>query len=114
MPRIPGFIESLDRIKKLHETKNEDYATSSDPFFNFNFTEYVMSHFKDERDKTFVWPIATKLARLANLLGSSSKPNHESVDDSLLDVATYILLWKADIDRRRTRHAPRTGSTENS
>jgi hypothetical protein len=93
-PRIPDFIESLDKMRALHLRKNADYAQDSNPYSNFDFTEYVLSHFKSDLDKSFVWPIATKLARLANLL-DSKEPNNESIEDSFLDIAVYVLLWKA-------------------
>lgn len=96
MPRIPGFIATLDKIRSLHEKKNQDYAQANNPFSNFDFAEFVMSQFKNERDKTFLWPVATKLARLAVLLSSSNPPNNESIEDSFDDIATYIILWKCD------------------
>jgi hypothetical protein len=36
--------------------------------------------------------IATKVARLGVLLNSESKPNNESVRDSVLDLANYAVL----------------------
>ena len=69
MPRIPEFIESLDKLKKLHESKNEDYASEDKPFQNFEITAQILSYFnQDAPDRAFVWPIANKLGRLANLL----------------------------------------------
>jgi hypothetical protein len=101
MSRIPGFIDSLDRIRKIHESKNEDYAVPGSPFSNFDVTEYILGLFRNDRDKTFVWPIATKIARIANLLNSNNEPNNESIDDSLLDIANYVLLWRCDIKARK-------------
>jgi hypothetical protein len=98
---IPNLLESLDKIKELHLRKNEDYATNNNPFSNFEFTEYVLDYFNSNRDKSYVWPIATKLARLATLLSSDKQPNNESIEDSFLDIATYVLLWKADVARRK-------------
>lgn len=100
-PRIPDFIDSLEKMKELHLKKNSDYATEGNPFANFDFTCEVMTHFKDNRDKTYVWPIACKLARLANLLDSDKPPNNESIEDSFIDIAVYVLLWKADVRRRK-------------
>jgi hypothetical protein len=101
MARIPDLFDSLERIKRIAESKNEDYAASDNPFSNFDVTEYVMGLFRNERDKTFIWPIATKIARLSNLLNSGNRPNNESIDDSLLDIVVYLLLWKADIKSRK-------------
>jgi hypothetical protein len=100
---IPGFSETLDQMKKLHLSKNEDYASSSsmNPFYNFDKTLFILEQFVNERDKVFVWPIANKLARLAILLNSIKKPNNESIEDSLIDIANYVIIWKCDIDRRK-------------
>jgi len=102
-PRIPEFIETLDRIKELHIRKNKDYATSDNPFSNFDFSEYILSYFRSDRDKTFAWPISTKLARIANLLNSNNDALNESVEDSLDDIAVYAILWKCDILRRSSQ-----------
>ncbi len=101
MSRIPDFLKSLEQMKELHLKKNADYASEANPFDNFDVSEYLISKFKYDRDKVFVWPIATKLARLGNLLSSDNPPNNESIEDSFIDIANYILLWKADFLNRR-------------
>jgi hypothetical protein len=103
MPQVPGFVQTIEKIKKLHISKNDDYAKDSNPFYNFDTTLFILAQFKADKDKVFVWPIANKLARLANLLGSDKDPNHESVIDSLDDIATYVILWKCDIMRREKK-----------
>lgn len=100
MPRIPEFIATLDKMRELHEKKNTDYATNDNPFSNFDVSEYGLSLFNSQRDKTFAWPIFTKLARLATLLNSNAIPNNESIEDSFDDIAVYIILWKCDLLRR--------------
>ena len=99
--RLPEFTETLRIMKDVHEAKNEDYANSDNPFSNFDISEYLCLQFKTDRDKVFVWPIATKLARIANLLNNSNTPNNESIQDSLVDIANYVILWKCDLSRRR-------------
>ncbi len=98
--RIPEFDETLDHMRELQARKNRDYAGDDNPFFNFEFTDSIIKHFNDSMDKTFVWPIANKLGRLVNLLNTGIKPEHESIEDSLEDIAIYVLLWKAHIGRR--------------
>lgn len=100
MSRIPEFLEALEIMKGVHIKKNKDYADSNNPFSNFDVSEYCISLFKSNRDKTFVWPIATKLARLSTLLNSNKIPNNESIEDSFIDIANYVLLWRADYIRR--------------
>ena len=110
MPSILEVIESLDKLKKLHASKNEDYASDTNPFMNFEITAQILSYFDNDMDRVFVWPIANKIGRIANLLSrakiadslsrTTKIPNHESVLDSLDDIAVYTLLWKAHIMRR--------------
>ena len=92
-------------MKEVHIKKNEDYADSNNPFSNFDVSEYIISLFSNNRDKTFAWPVGTKLARLATLLNKldndpSSTPNNESIEDTMIDIANYMLLWKADLKNR--------------
>lgn len=101
MSGIPEFEQTLKKMQEIHESKNADYATSLNPFSNFDISEYIISKFISDRDKVFVWPIATKLARLSTLLNKSSIPNNESVSDSLVDIANYVILWKCDLTNRR-------------
>jgi len=100
MPVIKDVLDSLSKIAQLHRKKNDDYATGFNPFSNFDLAIPILNSFSSNRDKVFVWPIAIKIARLGVLLSSSRPPNNESVEDSLLDIATYVLIWKADIVRR--------------
>lgn len=100
LPQVPGFIQTLEKLKKLHISKNDDYAKDSNPFYNFDTTLFILKQFSDDRDKVFVWPIANKLTRLANLLSSDKEPNHESITDSLDDIMVYTGLWKCDLMKR--------------
>jgi hypothetical protein len=100
MPVVQDVLDSLKEIEALHRKKNDDYASTNNPFSNFDVSEYGLKLFTNPRDGAFIWPIFTKLSRLSTLLNSNKIPNNESVEDSLLDIATYILLWKADIKNR--------------
>lgn len=95
MPPIPVVIELLEKIKSIHEKKNEDYASSGKVFENFTRSAELASWFKSDEDKAFVVLIGTKLARLAVLLSSDKSPNNESIEDSFLDLSTYCILWSA-------------------
>lgn len=91
MPQIPEFMQLLEKMKEIHEKKNNDYAAT--PFENFQRSAEVSSWFKFDTDKAFVVLIATKLARLATLLNKGVMPENESVNDSFLDLTTYCALW---------------------
>lgn len=93
------FLELLDKSKKIHETKNQDY-TSGNVDENFIRMKLISEWFNDPLDKVFATMVAVKLARLATLLNKSTTPKHESVDDSFLDLFTYVGLWAANYNRR--------------
>ena len=94
MPAIPGFIDTLDKIKKLHQSKNEDYSGDKGPFYNFAFCEAISSLFSNSIDKVFAVFVAVKIARLSVLL-SADKVNNESVEDSFDDFICYSTIWKS-------------------
>lgn len=94
MPLIPGMIDTFDKLKELHRKKNDDYAGENGPFFNFKFAEWLIGHFKRDRDKVFINQIAIKLARLSVLTNNTDIPKNESVEDSFDDLINYCALWK--------------------
>lgn len=100
MPVIPEVIETLKKLADLHKKKNDDYATDANPLSNFDDTIVGLKLFKNPEDQAFVWPVYCKLSRLANLLNSNATPNNESIEDSMDDIAMYMILWKAHWKRR--------------
>lgn len=100
MPRLPEFIAHLDKSRTIHEKKNEDYASANDPLDNFDRSNSVASWFLDAKYKSYTVLIGTKLARLATLLNSTKEPNNESIDDTFLDLLTYVNLWWCAYERR--------------
>lgn len=101
MSRIPEFTDTLRQMNKLHIKKNADYATDVNPFFNFDSVNTMTGMFRFNRDKVFAHFIANKFSRLATLLNGDKPPNNESIEDSLVDLANYAILWKCDISRRK-------------
>ena len=95
MPPIPGFIDTLDKVKKIHESKNADYSGERGPFFNFIFCDMVSNMFTNGMDKVFAVFIAVKLARLSVLLSSTKPANNESIDDTFDDLICYATIWKS-------------------
>lgn len=85
--RNPAFVELIEEIKRLHETKNEDYAADADPLSNLRQCESMgVPAFKGVLVRlTDKW---SRIQRLAN----GRTPNHESLRDSLVDNAVYSLL----------------------
>jgi hypothetical protein len=87
--RNPKFDAHLDRMRAIHDAKNADYARDDDPLSNFTFAAGVAGC---EVDTVFRVLIGVKLARLDELLKGKT-PQHESVEDSLLDLSVYAALW---------------------
>jgi hypothetical protein len=94
-------MNAIKKMKETHIKKNEDYATEQNPFSNFHFQTQVVKEFKHDQDKVFASLVAVKLARLANLLSSDKVPNNESIEDTFIDAANYMLLWRAEYLRYR-------------
>jgi hypothetical protein len=101
MTRIPEFHAILIKMAEIHKKKNEDYASTDNPFSNFERSAELISWFEDSTDKAFVGLIGVKLARLAELLQSGKTPVNESIDDSFLDLATYCALWGSYRKRKK-------------
>ena len=100
--RIPEFIELLEASKAIHLKKNQDYASSNNPFSNFERSAELISWFTNSTDKAFIALFGTKLARIAELSDGRS-PNNESLDDSFLDLLTYVGLWASYSKRNRKK-----------
>lgn len=93
--RIPEFHQIMSESLAIHIKKNQDYASSSNPFSNFERSAELMSWFTGEIDKSFANLVGTKLARIAELSEPGREPNNESLDDSFVDLVTYCALWGA-------------------
>lgn len=96
--------ELLGDMENLLDSKAEDYATEEDTLSNFRFTARVMAAAMDADmaplDMAFLSLISTKLARLMVLLPSTKKPHHESVRDTFVDLANYVVLWAVSVIER--------------
>lgn len=103
MPIIPEFKELLEKSLAIHEKKNNDYADESNHFFNFEVQGYFISLFEKAHPehKAFASLIGLKIARLAQLIDFNKIPNNESIDDTFLDLLTYVGLWAAYYERNK-------------
>lgn len=93
MSRIPQFLKLLEQSRLIHEKKNQDYATSDNPYSNFEFAASLAKEFSNDVDKVFATLVGVKIARLGNLQGAIIKPQNESIEDTFLDLFTYVGLW---------------------
>lgn len=90
---MPTPEELMDKGKLLLKSKAEDYTSGETTRYeNFERQAQIISWFKEPIDQAFVGLIAVKLARLSSLLGNKS-PNHESIEDTFVDLINYCSLW---------------------
>ena len=88
--QIAHFGYITGEMEKVLFSKGDDYA-NQDRLSNFKLAGAIAGG--DARTNCLNM-IATKVARLGVLLNSDKKPNNESIEDSVLDLANYsVLLW---------------------
>lgn len=92
---VPNFVEILDRMKDIHNRKNQDYSKNDSAFSNFEQAAVIASWVNDPVMKVFFTMIGIKLSRIANLMNKDTTPNFESLDDTFLDNETYSTLMHA-------------------
>ena len=89
----PRFLQALDELRALHLSKGHDYADAGDPLRNYQVSA--------DDNGVPAWRAAQlrlseKYHRLMNLTrGSERVPNHESLDDTLLDLAAMALIVRS-------------------
>jgi hypothetical protein len=88
----PGFLKALDELRALHLSKGHDYADASDPLKN-----YVASAHDGgvEPWRAAFIRLSEKYHRICNLLRKGADPNHESIDDTLMDLAAMSLIVRS-------------------
>ncbi len=89
----PRFLQALYELRVLHLSKGHDYADAGDPLRNYQVSA--------DDNGVPAWRAAQlrlseKYHRLMNLTrGSERVPNHESLDDTLLDLAAMALIVRS-------------------
>ena len=82
------IYEFLAKQKSILLSKGDDYA-NEDRLSNFKEVANLVGITPEQVSLVF---LATKLTRLTNLLKKAKKPNHESIQDTILDMANYCIL----------------------
>ena len=85
--------ELLTKGIDLMKRKAADYTAGDDRYENFKRSAEISSWFVRDIDKVFAVLIATKLVRLASLLGRDKTPNNEAIEDTFQDFVNYGALW---------------------
>jgi hypothetical protein len=93
------FNAVLDQMRSIHDRKVADYASTQNPYSNFEMSAEVAGV---PVETVFRVLIGVKLARLAELLNNAKTPNNESIDDSIIDLANYAALWASYRARQTT------------
>jgi hypothetical protein len=102
------FLDGLDELRQLHLSKGHDYADAGDPLRNYQTSA--------DDNGVPAWRAAQlrlseKYHRLCNLTrGSERVPHHESLDDTLLDLAAMALIVRSLRARERARLRPARGT----
>lgn len=78
----------LDLMKDTVTSKANDYADDDDVYSNFHGAGYLANA---TMEQVFMTLIGVKVERLRQLV-SGKIANHESIDDTLLDLANYAAL----------------------
>lgn len=93
------FTGITEKMKSILLSKGNDYA-NSDRLSNFKLSGKICGL---NAELNCLSLIATKVARLGVLLNTSSKPNNESIQDSILDLANYALLLSMILEDNQPR-----------
>ena len=80
------YINCFETVKK----KNEDYASTDDPFKNFRSAFVVDLDYK----KAILIRILDKLSRISNCIDKKASVKNESLSDSIEDAINYLAILK--------------------
>lgn len=81
----------LDDIQSILEKKNQDYGDSfHDTFAEFGIISPVIR-------------LNDKMKRLKTLIKNSSKPNYESIEDTLKDIIGYAVLSLKELNFKNSK-----------
>lgn len=81
--------EFCAEVELTMESKGDDYAGDEDRLSNFKVSGKLVGITPEAQCLSL---IATKVARLGQLIGSGKSPNNESVQDSEKDLIVYGFL----------------------
>lgn len=85
------FFTLLDEMEDLMVKKGEDYSGKKNhTWYSFDVTSDITGLTVDQ---VFLALIGTKFSRLVALIGETLVPNNESLNDTFLDFANYLVLW---------------------
>jgi len=95
--QIAHFGYITGEMERVLFSKGDDYA-NTDRLSNFKLAGAITG---GNASTNCLNLIATKVARLGVLLNSDKKPNNESIEDSVLDLANYSVLLSMIINENK-------------
>jgi hypothetical protein len=98
------FQSVVESMKNILLKKGDDYA-NADRLSNFKLAGQICGFTPEQNCLSL---IATKVARLGVLLNSDKKPNNESIQDSVLDLANYSILLSMILNEKKHEHERNT------
>lgn len=105
---IEFFIEMQKKMLAITKAKNADYTgAGGDPFANFKQIKALIN-IPNAVEIGFVTRMSDKLSRIGSFVENGTlQVKDESVDDTLLDLAIYSILFmghlKAERDKAQTK-----------
>lgn len=98
------FSHFTEKMSQTILSKGDDYAGQEDRLNNFKVAGKAAGGTAEINCLNL---IATKVARLGQLLNSKSAPKHEAVEDSILDLANYAFLLSCIVEEKSSPIDPR-------
>lgn len=84
-----SYTGILDKLEKTYIAKNSDYGDSvGDTYEKFG-------------EVSFLIRITDKYNRINNLIDSEAQVTDEKLEDTILDMANYCLLWLVEMENKR-------------
>ena len=97
---ISDIKATFEGCLALIETKNRDYATTSDAFANFRLSEMVGV----SPQRAILVRVADKLARVSNLLDKPNDVKDETIIDTIIDTLNYLAILKSWLEHGQDRN----------
>ena len=84
-----SFDSVTEDMKRTHKAKNHDYGNSFSEIYKKRGDAYAISRIEE------------KIKRADVLLEKEAKVNDESLDDSILDAANYLVMWYVERQKEK-------------
>ena len=84
-----SFNSVTEDMKRTHEAKTHDYGNSFSEIYKKRGDAYAISRIEE------------KIKRADVLLEKEAKVNDESLDDSILDAANYLVMWYVERQKEK-------------